>query len=384
MKKFLLLSFILICTGAFSQKKRPIVEYTDLWHPQWSALKDSGLYLEHSSAINRALLVIQSPASHLWQRAGWWNAANIMEAMIDYSRISETNCPQLCRQIYRAIRHKMLGSFRNWAYDDSGWWAMAWLKAYDRYHRSDYLKTAEKIFTYLVNQGWDDRCGGGMNWMRNHPYKNAVTNELFILLAARLAGHQTDTVRKAYYLNWAIKDYSWLNQSGMLNADHLYNDGLDKDCKNNHGNTWTYNQGVILAAEKELYTLTGDEKYLRSARQTALACMRVEADKDSILTDKLGKDAGLDCPQFKGIFIRELAELNTVLKDPAISHFIMHNAEVAWSKAQNAGHLFDFKWQGPFKDWTGVATGAALDLMNAAAMQLISGEKRNETNPATR
>jgi len=326
-------------------------------------------YVKHATHIVVALQSIQSPVSHLWQRAGWWNAANIMEALIDYGRITGADMSGMCKHIYKANRHKMQGSFRNWAYDDSGWWALAWLKAYDRYHNPKYLKTAEKIFAYMLQNGWDDRCGGGMNWMRNHPYKNAVTNELFILLAARLAAHQTDTARRTYYLNQSLKCYNWLQQSGMRNKDFLYNDGLDKNCNNNHGITWTYNQGVIIAAEKELYTLTHNETYLQSARQTAIACMRKVSDADTILTDRLGKDAGLDCPQFKGIYIRQLAELNTVLNDPAISRFIIRNANVAWANAQSPGHLFDFKWQGPYKDWTGVATGAALDLMNAAAMQ---------------
>ena len=366
MQKLFIAFLLLACLPSYGQKKHPIVDYPLSPRPQ---LTGAALYLEHSSDIIQALQGIQSPADHLFKRAGWWNAANIMEAMVDYNKISGKDMSKTCRQIYKANKHKMLGDFRNWAYDDSGWWAMAWIKAYDQYHHAAYLKTAEHIFTYMLNKGWDDRCNGGMNWMRNHPYKNAVTNELFILLGARLANRQTDSTRKAYYLNRSIKAYNWLAQSGMLNADHLYNDGLDGNCKNNHGNTWTYNQGVILAAEKELYTLTGNNAYLQSAHQTALACMSKVADADSILTDRLGKDAGPDCPQFKGIFMRELAELNTVLKDPAITRFIIHNAHAAWNKAQNDYHLFDFKWQGPCNNWSGAATGAALDLMNAAAMQ---------------
>ena len=358
---FLLLSYF---TGA-GQKKHVVVDY-ELSKPP--VLIGRGLYLAHAGGVFKALQINRAPVSRLFARAGWWNAANILEAMVDYGRLTGYDMRQTCRQIYNANHLKMLGGFRNWAFDDSGWWALAWLKAYDEYKCPEYFKTAENIFAFMLNRGWDDRCGGGMNWMRNHPYKNAVTNELFILLSARLAERETDTARKAYYLNWSVKAYRWLNQRGMLNANHLYNDGLDTNCKNNGGNTWTYNQGVILAAEKELFVLTGDKAYLESAHATALACMHHVADKDSVLTDRLGKTAGPDCPQFKGIYIRHLAELNTVLKDPAIRQFILHNADVAWSKGQDAGHRFDFKWQGPYTDWSGCATGAALDLMNAAVV----------------
>ena len=291
-----------------------------------------------------------------------------MEAVIDYSRLSGVDHTRFCKQIYMANQLTFLGGFRNWAFDDSAWWAMAWLKAYDQYHNPKYLKTAQGIFTFMMKRGYDDKCNGGMAWMRLDRYKNAITNELFILLAARLAGRQTNSTRKQYYLGWAIKDYNWLEQSGMLNADHLYNDGLNAQCQNNQGNTWTYNQGVILSAQKELYVLTGNKAYLESAHKTALACMQTEADKNGILLDKCDESTGLDCPQFKGIFIRCLADVNTVLKDAAIQQFIMHNADYAWQHAQNNEHLFDLMWQGPFVKWTGAATGAALDLMNAAAM----------------
>ena len=34
--------------------------------------------------------------------------------------------------------------------------------------------------------GWDDVCGGGLWWTRGKTYKNAIPNELFLLIAGRL------------------------------------------------------------------------------------------------------------------------------------------------------------------------------------------------------
>ncbi len=327
------------------------------------------VYLDHATDIAIALQGIEKPGNHLWKNAGWWNAANIMEAMIDYGKISGTDLSLTCKQIFNANKNFAGGGFKNRSYDDCAWWALAWLKAYDQYGNAEYLTTAEDIFAYMQTYGWDDKCGGGMNWQNIERYKNAITNELYILLAARLALRQTDPVQKAYYLGWAVRGWNWLDQSGMQNNDHLYNDGLGPDCTNNHQTTWTYNQGVILAGLKELYVLTGNVQYLQSARLTAFAAMQKLSGTDSTLTEPCGRNFGSDAGQFKGIFIKFLAELNTQLHDPSVKQFILHNADIAWANAQTENHLFDGYWQGPYQNWQGSTTGAALDLMNAAATQ---------------
>src|ERR1035441_5202204 len=50
---------------------------------------------------------------------------------------------------------------------------------------SRYLDAARTIFAHNV-AGWDDTCRGGLWWNETKTYKNAITNELFLTLAARL------------------------------------------------------------------------------------------------------------------------------------------------------------------------------------------------------
>ena len=57
-------------------------------------------------------------------------------------------------------------------------------------------------------------------------------------------------------LRWAKAEWSWFKGSGMINGSNLVNDGLTARCDNNHGTTWTYNQGVILAGLSQLYRAT--------------------------------------------------------------------------------------------------------------------------------
>jgi predicted alpha-1,6-mannanase (GH76 family) len=44
-------------------------------------------------------------------------------------------------------------SFLNPYYDDEGWWALAWVKAYDVYKNVTYLQLARAIFQDMT-RGW--------------------------------------------------------------------------------------------------------------------------------------------------------------------------------------------------------------------------------------
>jgi predicted alpha-1,6-mannanase (GH76 family) len=330
----------------------------------------AGKNLERAAATAEKLMAIQNNSSHLWQRAGWWNGANIMEAWIDYNKLAGKNCVKYLDAIYTKNINRNKGNFITAnAFDDNAWWALAWLKAYDLTQDARYLGTAEIIFQDMATRSWDTICGGGVRWAFGGAYKNAVTNELFMELAARLALEQSDSVKKDFYLKWALKEWKWFNASGMINKDNMINDGLTHACVNNNGITWTYNQGVILGALKTLYLLTSDNEYLKQARILAFASMAKSTNNNGILTEPGGNTGGGDRNQFKGIYIRYLALLNGVLHDADIKKFILLNANYTWQHAQSNDGFFDFNWSGPYTDWSGSAQGSALDLMNAALMQ---------------
>ena len=81
------------------------------------------------------------------------------------------------------------------ANDDEGWWALAWMDAYDLTGNQAYLTMAQTIFADMATQ-WDtSTCGGGVWWSKdltNSAYKNAITNEIFLKLAAGLANRTTE------------------------------------------------------------------------------------------------------------------------------------------------------------------------------------------------
>ncbi|WCK56611.1 glycoside hydrolase family 76 protein [Aneurinibacillus sp. Ricciae_BoGa-3] len=151
-----------------------------------------------------------------------------------------------------------------------GWWALSWIKAYDVTHDIRYLTMAKTIFKDMTG-GWDSTYGSGIWWNKDRNYKNAIANELFLTVAAKL---HLRTPGDKSYLAWSQKEWNWFKGSGMINAQHLINDGLDKAGHNNGGITWTYNQGVILAGLVDLFKSTGNASYLASASLLADSAMK--------------------------------------------------------------------------------------------------------------
>ncbi|PFH45907.1 glycoside hydrolase family 76 protein [Amanita thiersii Skay4041] len=196
--------------------------------------------------------------------------------------------------------------------DDAGWivlslWKMADYKVNRGLDASAFLAGARKIYDIIAAE-WDNTCGGGVWWSTEHTYKNAVTNELFLLLSAE--GFLRE--RNNTYLDNANKSWNWLKNSGMRNSEGLWNDGLDfSTCKNNGQTTWTYNQGVIASGLGALFVATGDSSLLDQAEITLDAVVAHITD-NNILRESCdnAQAGGAVCNQdqqiFKGIWTKHV------------------------------------------------------------------------------
>ena len=261
-------------------------------------------------------------------------------------------------------------NFTNNFYDDTGWWGLAWIDAYDLTGNQAYLSMAETIFTYMTG-GWDTTsCGGGMWWNTTRTYKNAITNELFLTMAAKLA-NRTSGAASASYLAWAQKEWTWFVASGMINASGLINDGLNSSnpaaCRNNNGIVWSYNQGVVLGGLVELSQATSDPTLLMRAQSIASAVLSPGSGlltTSGILVDH-GVSGG-DAPQFKGIFLRNLMELYAAAPSTQFKSFADANADSIWAN-DNSATRFGALWQGPVDSTDATRQTSALDALVAAA-----------------
>ena len=210
-------------------------------------------------------------------------------------------------------------AIRSQAYDDMQWVVLGWVesiktirlhsdlhfadnKGYNSsWHGKDYIAAfahRARIFWDLASKGWDTTlCGGGMLWSPyGVPYKNAITNELYIAASvsmylyspgdengfpfqpgrADLSSHESSPTKEhdPKYLNAAIVAYSWLNDSNMTNSQGLYTDGFHilgwrggdngssgtGNCDVRDEKVYSYNQGVILTGQRGLWEATGCEK----------------------------------------------------------------------------------------------------------------------------
>ena len=150
----------------------------------------------------------------------------------------------------------------------------------------------------------------------------------------------------------------------------LVNDGLDAACHNNGRTTWSYNQGVVLGGLTALGRADHKADRMAAAKKIATAAVTKLVDADGVLHDaKCEPACGEDAVQFKGIFARNLAELQAVAKDAGYSRFLKGNGDSLWEHARTADDRFGVVWSGPATAGNAGAQISALDALVAAAAQ---------------
>ncbi|KAM0305827.1 hypothetical protein ACHAPM_002213 [Fusarium culmorum] len=228
--------------------------------------------------------------------------------------------------------------------DAMPWQGYNWFSSFA--HRS-------RIFWNLATHGWETKlCNGGMVWNpRLNPYKNAITNELWISASISMYEHFPGDNFTAPWLNnvafpdndpahleAAIEGYKWLIDVNMTNSRGLFVDGYHID-SSKPGNTkcdvrdemvYTYNQGVLLTGQRGLWSVSGSASYLEDGHRLIQSVIEatgwdLKGDKPADNTSRLGPgqlppwrglgrggileeqcDASSTCSQdgqaFKGIF----------------------------------------------------------------------------------
>jgi predicted alpha-1,6-mannanase (GH76 family) len=325
----------------------------------------------YSQQAGAAIVTLQqwySQSAGLYaEPSGWWHTANAITVLGDYEQLTGSAAYDSAIANTFTAAQSQHANFLNSFYDDDGWWALAWIEAFDVSGNPQYLAMAETIFTAMTG-AWDSTCGGGVWWSKSKTYKNAIANELFLTIAARLANRTTGSAR-ADYLNWAQKEWAWFKASGMINPQNLINDGLNSSnphaCTSNGATTWTYNQGVILGGLIELNNVGKDPTLLPQAQAIASAAIRNLA-KNGILTEPAALTGG-DSPQFKGIFMRNLMTLYAAAPDPKYKAFADTNAASIVADDQGNDWQFGGLWQGPFDSADATRQTSALDALIAAA-----------------
>lgn len=303
----------------------------------------------------------------VWFTTGWWNSANALTALVDHMILTgDERYLWVVENTYEKKVSAAYGNFTNYLIDDTGWWALAWIRAYDLTGDERYLRTARAGVDFMWRYH-DDECGGGLWWSTSRQYKAAVANELYVKAAAELDVRLGGGTQ---YLTQAISVWEWFEASGMINDELLINDGLTPvTCVNNLDAAWTYNQGVVLGALVALDEATGDEAYLDRARELADASTTADYlhDDDGVLTEVCeASGCGIDGPSFKGIYVRNLGELNRALEDRPYQDYLVEQATIVYEQNRADGDRYGLHWAGPVDYVNGATQASVVDLFTAA------------------
>jgi hypothetical protein len=346
---------------------------------------------------------VTAPAGNCW----WWSA-NELNALIDFGWQERALTMSTAFPGWYAFQNDLSVTFATYAdgctpsstdtctglfthdgfFDDAGWWGLTWLNAYNYTGDAQYLYLAENILGYIHGQGWDpSSCGGGV-WqdLNTGAVKDAIANELYLELAARLYRATGNSA----YLGYANAEWAWFKANLIVEvpqtspptvataadlasagSDLLVSDHVSYPrpaagsttpppavCPPVNGQMWSYNQGMILGGLDDMYKITGNAAgYLTPAQaiaNTVEGDTQVTAGQPAgtystpALVDVYGTlseacqalespgDWPDDCDvtgphqyflQFKGVFIRNLACLSQdAAGSPAYASFIGRNA----------------------------------------------------------
>ena len=333
---------------------------------------------DYSAETRAAFTTLQTwynETSGIWDTTGWWNSGNALE-MLGNLAVADPTSKALVTSVLNhsfvaAQNHNRdLGwsySFINAYYDDEGWWALAWIQAYDLTNDQQYLDAAVDIFDDMV-KGANTPCSNGTSgiyWEKGNPYVNAISNSLYLDIAAHLANRMAN---KQYYLNIALDQWAWFQNTGMINSQNLVNDGLTVNCTNNGGYVGTYNQGVLVGALVELEKAQeSSNSYLPLATTIAKAAISAFSDSNDVLHEFCEPNCGPDLSQNKGILMRNLQKLQKVAPDPVFLKSIGANADSIWKNDRNSQNELSVTWSGPFVTPANASThSSAMDALVAA------------------
>jgi predicted alpha-1,6-mannanase (GH76 family) len=280
--------------------------------------------------------------------------------------------------------------------DDIMWWALAFLRAYEAHPaHTQYLAAAKQVFTRIQQTPDQAVCGGGVTWGEGTNYKNAITNALYVVLAARLAGLSAPgSAERALYVTAAVAEADWLLDRSRLFANGgLLQDGVHYQGANctvaPDSAVWTYSQGVAIDGLAEVTVLTGNPRYADRAQSLLLRVLDPKQAPALVTADGIleepslgGRPANEDAETFKGLLVRHVGYALPYMRQANAGRyadalrmgaaFLTNNANTLWKHRRVDGtHVgFAFDWA----DGTGSAadpvdmrtTTSGLNLLNAA------------------
>ncbi len=240
-------------------------------------------------------------------KKGFWYWANTMRLVAEYQYT--TGDKRYAAELKQTLNKNKADIIGTDYFDDEGWWALAFIAAYDATDDQAYLDAAEDIVADINKRGAQSVCGnGGIYWDRKKTQVGTIANELFISVNAKLYLITQDQK----YKQKANETWEWFKNSGLIGEDNAiadhYKINSDGKCGDKVGWNFTYTNGMLFSILADLSKINNDQQLMEQAKQTAERSM-YNFTMAGVLTEPCTsvQTCADDAFLFKGIFVHELA-----------------------------------------------------------------------------
>ena len=325
----------------------------------------------------------------------YWQQAHAMDVVVySYLRIKDDN-PTLANT-YKAYMQRWYQNhannyhndpsdptgFLNPFTDDMCWIGLTLTHISDALGDNTYFDTARTLYDrYIITRGWTDNNGYfGLPWKSDDMGRNACTNAPGCLLATLLYQKYGDEK----YLNDAKAIFDF-----MENVQMPRNEAGNLDWRVEEP-PLTYTQGTFSEACRQLYHITGEEKYLNFATRvmnfafTSTRCnQKVKVQSGTSTVEWLilrHEGTSMDQSLFKAVLIPYA--VNMMLDEDfglairrTILVYLQNNADILWKNLDLTAYprmYCNYFWSEPY---TGTRAEASMGAM-ASGASLMEGVAR--------
>jgi Glycosyl hydrolase family 76 len=318
---------------------------------------------ETTGLWDRLVAPVGAPAG--WQPPMWWQSALAMRSLVRFITRANDTQPAYQKVIANVYRLNISKpgtrepvNFQNAFMDDTAWWGLTWLAAYQYEHTvkhdqaaaGQYLALAESDAGYIASQPRPCHSQGIEFRPRYAP--NTITNTEFVSLAAQLAqvrgasGQFHDSAKRQAWLTDARGVLTWLEGSGLV---HMIAGTVAQtytgQCRPS-GKGQTYTAGEMADALTQMGKATHRRFYFNQAavfiNRTLAASSPMVAG--SVLQEPCEGRAGscvgysYNITVFKGLFTDAVADLADATGSARYDPFLVSQAQAVLANSTGSSN----------------------------------------------
>lgn len=219
-------------------------------------------------------------------------------------------------------------------YDDNIWLAIDLTDLYLTTGDEEYLASARGIWDFILS-GRDDVLGDGIYWCEQKKHsKNTCSNAPAAVCALKLY----KATGEEEFLATGRALYEWVYTTLRDAEDNLYFDNISLDGNISRAK-YSYNSGQMIEAGALLYSITGEDRFLRQAQATAHACydrwFKTLQDGDRQIRIMESGDVWFDA-----VMLRGLIALYRIDGEADYLTAVRHTLDYAWRNGRDSDGLF--------------------------------------------